>query len=654
MDAMDYTMDDAGNHANNNPAAIHQCLQASPSSAQHGYSSQGHFDPVHDASNYYYGINPSTSSRPSYQIPQNQHTQNWGVSPYMPGANWQGFGDMSRPNSTHGGPDSFLNHRGPGRNYEDTSWSGYRQIGRPDDTYGPFANQLSGHNLSADHSMRPGGGVQAGSVTQTSTLGPSPLTQNFDRPPTDPLGQSGGPSHTRAPSLGAGRINRHQTPSHSFPTPPSLNSLRFQRAPRPFLSRPGLHGSTAADRVSWGDSDEESVSDIENEAIRREEASYREDEEEQALLMDRASAAGRRIMAKEAFNSLEKIKVEDLPKESKDCTICYNDFGLENPDGVIEQPVRWPKCKHLFGDKCIQRWFKEGKDTCPYCREKIPSESATKNLGMETQLRTLQRRRLLQAAAGGQQQLRHDGLTTGIPPEDPVSERTPLSPQFSSSHEEYDVMVNHNAGSWTYSSQHRYSPGDSPERRRQGRGRPTGGRSGHHMGRLVPIGPARSVNQSFGLYHNPLPRGFGPPLPTLHTPATARRTTPPGSTNNQGNLRQGHTHPHTPQARPSAGLPSSASASPEEASPPVAVGSGLPARHRFGVDNPAFRDPQNSESTGPRQHQRFWDEARALEQQINALSQNTRSVGQNLALVRRLSESGSRVSLEASQTFANP
>lgn len=78
-----------------------------------------------------------------------------------------------------------------------------------------------------------------------------------------------------------------------------------------------MHGSTAADRISWGDSDEESISDLENEAVRREVASYRESEEEHALIMQGALAAGRRMMAKEAFNSLEKMKVEDLPAESK-------------------------------------------------------------------------------------------------------------------------------------------------------------------------------------------------------------------------------------------------------------------------------------------------------------------------------------------------
>lgn len=56
-----------------------------------------------------------------------------------------------------------------------------------------------------------------------------------------------------------------------------------------------------------------------------------------------------------------------------DCTICYNELGVKNPDGLIEQPVRLPKCKHIFGAKCIKEWFAES-DHCPYCRDKLPSQ----------------------------------------------------------------------------------------------------------------------------------------------------------------------------------------------------------------------------------------------------------------------------------------
>lgn len=43
-----------------------------------------------------------------------------------------------------------------------------------------------------------------------------------------------------------------------------------------------------------------------------------------------------------------------------------------NPDGNIEDPVRLPKCKHLFGDHCLKQWLKDS-DSCPYCRGKLDS-----------------------------------------------------------------------------------------------------------------------------------------------------------------------------------------------------------------------------------------------------------------------------------------
>lgn len=52
--------------------------------------------------------------------------------------------------------------------------------------------------------------------------------------------------------------------------------------------------------------------------------------------------------------------------------ICYNDYGVLNPEGVVETPRRLPKCKHTFGNKCLKKWLKSA-DSCPYCRDKLPS-----------------------------------------------------------------------------------------------------------------------------------------------------------------------------------------------------------------------------------------------------------------------------------------
>lgn len=54
------------------------------------------------------------------------------------------------------------------------------------------------------------------------------------------------------------------------------------------------------------------------------------------------------------------------------CMICYNDFGVKNPDGQTEAAVRLGKCKHILGESCLKKWF-EDSDSCPYCRDKVPS-----------------------------------------------------------------------------------------------------------------------------------------------------------------------------------------------------------------------------------------------------------------------------------------
>ncbi|KAI0815509.1 hypothetical protein GGR55DRAFT_699354 [Xylaria sp. FL0064] len=84
-------------------------------------------------------------------------------------------------------------------------------------------------------------------------------------------------------------------------------------------------------------------------------------------------APAKRVASKKALASLESVSITDLPESERTCVICYNDFGVANPEGVNEAPLRLPKCKHVFGDHCIKKWFQES-DSCPYCRDKVHSE----------------------------------------------------------------------------------------------------------------------------------------------------------------------------------------------------------------------------------------------------------------------------------------
>ncbi|KAH6660192.1 hypothetical protein BKA67DRAFT_530309 [Truncatella angustata] len=82
---------------------------------------------------------------------------------------------------------------------------------------------------------------------------------------------------------------------------------------------------------------------------------------------------GRKVASRKAIADLESVELSDLPESERACIICYNDFGTETPEGINEAPLRLPKCQHVFGDHCIKKWFAES-DSCPYCRDKLPSE----------------------------------------------------------------------------------------------------------------------------------------------------------------------------------------------------------------------------------------------------------------------------------------
>jgi hypothetical protein len=90
-------------------------------------------------------------------------------------------------------------------------------------------------------------------------------------------------------------------------------------------------------------------------------------------LMRVSVPGGKRVASQRAIESLLSVEISELSESERTCVICYNDFGVENPEGINEAPLRLPKCKHVFGDHCIKKWFEES-DSCPYCRDKVPSE----------------------------------------------------------------------------------------------------------------------------------------------------------------------------------------------------------------------------------------------------------------------------------------
>lgn len=84
------------------------------------------------------------------------------------------------------------------------------------------------------------------------------------------------------------------------------------------------------------------------------------------------------VASQAAIAALEKVDIKTLSEDKRVCAICYNDFGVKTPDGDVEVALRLPKCKHVFGDVCLKKWL-EDSDTCPFCRDKLPSEPKRKH-----------------------------------------------------------------------------------------------------------------------------------------------------------------------------------------------------------------------------------------------------------------------------------
>ena len=134
----------------------------------------------------------------------------------------------------------------------------------------------------------------------------------------------------------------------------------------------------------------------EEEAARLEERAAEFQERAAQMIRARQMARGqssKKVASKKAIDSLEPVNVADLPESDGSklpyrpsvaemtesnfslpaCDICYNDYGTMSPEGITEQPLRIPMCKHVFGEHCIKKWFQDS-NSCPYCRAELPTQ----------------------------------------------------------------------------------------------------------------------------------------------------------------------------------------------------------------------------------------------------------------------------------------
>ncbi|KAM0743309.1 hypothetical protein ACQRIT_003486 [Beauveria bassiana] len=81
-----------------------------------------------------------------------------------------------------------------------------------------------------------------------------------------------------------------------------------------------------------------------------------DESETRRLQLLRSPSTSRSVVSREALQGLLDVIVDDLAKGDRTCMICYNEYGTRSPEDVIEKPLRLPKCKHVFGDRCILKW----------------------------------------------------------------------------------------------------------------------------------------------------------------------------------------------------------------------------------------------------------------------------------------------------------
>ena len=245
-----------------------------------------------------------------------------------------------------------------------------------------------------------------------------------------------------------------------------------------------------------------------------------------------------------------------------------------------------PKCKHVFGDKCIKKWFEEN-DSCPYCRDKLPSELALKKyISLETFRATTStgRARFSPRYSVSEESSGATGLVSSTtysyhpPVPDPDRSSAFATAAAQRAHEDY--LISRSGENWAYSPPSRVSPADSPEfRRRQARARVSNSRVAHMLGRTTSIGSTSRWANSTNYYLNPSQRSHipGTPsggLPSGHNPYLSLLT--PGIPTQSNGETASRTNLTPPRYRePLSASPSSSS---EDASPPVAVGSGTSIR----------------------------------------------------------------------------
>ncbi|KAI2607540.1 uncharacterized protein GGS25DRAFT_523064 [Hypoxylon fragiforme] len=375
-------------------------------------SRPGHyFDPVHGNAQLWQGLPPPYlrwTLDPPYQS-----------SPVImpPHA-----GHMNQQSYLSNGPNAFSNHQHPPFNYR-THMPGLQRIGGTapiQHTQGNLSNSSQAQPQAAINSgVGSGTGAHNSRVNNTlpslnsmphPTAGQNPQAPSFVQ--TSHTTQQPGrhsPLHSRhnsVPSTSQAMAEtntsssgmRSEAGSSQSDSPSPARRTSTTQPPVPPSHATGIRASDYANEASlteqrraiaarnrrtltrlqssesgWSSDDDSDTDAVAMQLLEAAVGGHAGDERMRTHQVMRGALSGKRVASKKALTSLESVIISDLPDNERTCVICYNDYGVETPEGISESPLRLPKCKHVFGDHCIKKWFEES-DSCPYCRDKVPSE----------------------------------------------------------------------------------------------------------------------------------------------------------------------------------------------------------------------------------------------------------------------------------------
>ncbi|KAI1767397.1 hypothetical protein GGR53DRAFT_126777 [Hypoxylon sp. FL1150] len=390
---------------------------------------------------------PMPSFRANYQFDPSHNPHNfWQTLPppqrWIPDPAYQPSPPVMPPNSGQIGQPPYTSSSGPTYNPlpHPTPPFDYRQpmlnlqrigatapIPHSQGSFSVPANQ-GGQNVQVQPQA---GQTSGGGFTTNGTLPPlNPMIPNANHTRHLPFNQNSRPAQHSGRTSPPPFVRQTSIPSTNISAPDIQTSSRLSDTDNSQSDSPSPHRSTMADagnedttaesrqtsanrdrrvfpRLPSSESGWSSDDDSDRDAIAlslleaaASSAPGTEDRMRAHQIM-RGAVSNKRVASKKALTSLETVAISDLAQSEKTCVICYNDYGVETPEGISETPLRLPKCKHVFGDHCIKKWFEES-DSCPYCRDKVPSEPqyrqivATTNMYRfirQQQLRTMERER---------------------------------------------------------------------------------------------------------------------------------------------------------------------------------------------------------------------------------------------------------------------